>query len=494
MKLEHVPRLVLGMPSYTPNEDATVAFAKASRRIKNSTEAPFEVKDLTAALSQLEGHVGDALTFEFKVPASRQVVELEAGALGADAESHSYLTRAIDSLFQWEWEKSIDAAKEVLRRTDREDLRDEALNVIAAASAMAGDNAGALAALKQAVQGEWTFELQQNLGILALGEDPELAAEQSTYWLDAANSRADRERALFFVMSMWSSLEHEDHVELPIRMRDSFRSALSEDLSIETFALLGLFLARNDSEWIASPTNWIRSPHSATDVAALVMARAEGFESFIDFLVENAGNQTVEVARSREGFISELIDVMFDDEPAMWAASLAMGFIERGLPCDSLNNALLRLLAIREISIHFRTAEGEPKDEFINWLLDVDAYLTTVTEEDLRDYIRGLLATSTTLFMLVYVAARDDELNQMADPLQTVHSMSQSWMTRRRLNKPQARSLAQSTLQWANETGRMISQFRRLPLPDDEAKESLDDIARRQGVVQAISNEILRNL
>jgi hypothetical protein len=224
------------------------------------------------------------------------------------------------------------------------------------------------------------------------------------------------------------------------------------------------------------------------------MARAEGFESFIDFLVENATNETGEVARAREGFISELIDVMFDEEPAMWAASLAIGFVERGLPCDSLNNALLRLLAIREISVYFHTADGEPKDEFINWLLDVDTYLKTITDEELRDYIRGMLASSTTLFMLVYLSARDDELNQMADPLQMIHSMSQSWMTRRRLNKPQARSLAQSTLQWANETGKMIAQFRRLPLPDAEAKEILDDLSRRQGLVLAISNETLRNL
>ena len=494
MKLEHAPRLVLGMPSYTPNEDATVAFAKASRRLKGSDEAPFDIKDLTAALSQLEGHVGSDLTFEFKVPASRQVVELGAEAFGGDAGAHSELTRALDLLFQWKWAESVDAAKEVLRATDREDLRDEALNVIAAASAMSGDTAAALSALKQAVQGEWNFELQQNLGILALGEDPDLAAEQSTYWLDAAGSREDRERALFYVMSMWSSLEHEDRVELPTRIRDSFRSALSEDLSIETFALLGLFLARNDSEWAASPANWIRSPHSATDVAGLVMARAEGFESFIDFLVENATNQTGEVARAREGFISELIDVMFDDEPAMWAASLAMGFVDRGLPCDSLNNALLRLLAIREISIYFRTADGEPKDDFINWLVDVDAYLKTVTDEELRNYIRGMLASSTTLFMLVYISARDTELDHMAEPLQMIHSMSQSWMTRRRLNKPQARSLAQSTLEWANETGQMIAKFRRLPLPDAEAKEFLDDLARRQGLVLAISNETLRNL
>jgi len=296
------------------------------------------------------------------------------------------------------------------------------------------------------------------------------------------------------VMSMWSSLEREDTVDLPEKIRDSFRAALSEQLSLETFALLGLFMARNDPEWAASPSNWIGSPHASSDVAELIMARAEGFETFIDFLIESTTNETTEVVRAREGFISELIDVMFDEEPAMWAASLAIGFIDRGLPCDSLNNALLRLLAIREISMYFRNADGEPKDEFVNWLLDVNTYLETVDDEELRNYVRELLAGSTTLFMIVYLTARDAEINQMADPLQTIHSMSQSWMTRRRLNKPQARSLAQSTLQWSKETARMISQFRRLPLPNDDVRGSLDDMSRRQSVVENVSNEILRNL
>jgi hypothetical protein len=482
------------MSSTASTDDVTVAFAKASRRLKSLPNPPFDVKDLTTALSQLEGHAEDALKFEYRVPADTRLATLNRDELGDDAGSLDALNRATTQLLEWQWPEAIETAKTVLLQTDREDLRDEALNVIAAASALSGDNSAAIAALTQAVQGDWNFSLQQNLGIVALNEDPELAANQSTYWLDAAENREDREKALFFVMNMWASLETEEQVALPERIRDSFRKALSDDMSLETFALLGMFLARNDSEWTALPDHWIRSPHATTDVAAMFMARAEGFDTFIDFLIDNASNSDAEISRAREGFISELIDAMWDEEPAMWAAWIASSLVDKGLPCESTNHALLRMLGIREIVIYFREHDGEPKDDYVQWLLDVDSYLRAQPDGELKETLQEMLSEFSSLFVLGYLAAREREMNQMADTLNMVHSMATNWMSRRRLNKPQARMLASNMLNWSKATGAMVTKFRKLPIKDEEIRELIDDLARRQVIVQQMSQEIMRSI
>lgn len=493
--LEHAPRLVLGMPSTTPVSDATIAFARASRRLRSLEDAPFDVKDLTSALSQLEGHASDSLYFEYKVPADPSTQMLDPSRESQDGAAHRHLLSSIEYLLEWRWSEAKEAAKQVLRDTQSEDLRDEALNVMAAANALLDDVDAGIAALKQAVEGQWNFALQQNLGILALKADPELAANQSTYWLDAAESADDRERAIFLVLNMWAGAENDDgEIDLPDRIRESFHQALSSDLSDSTFTMLGLFLARNDSAWVAEPANWMSSPHFGTERAALVMARAEGFEEFVDFLVEKSASRDPEIVQARDNFVSQLVEAMFDTESAMWAAGFAMNMVEQGLPCDSLNTALLRAMAVREICIYLRENDGEPKDVFIDWLVQVQGFAQQQTDEDLKAFITDILTNASTLFILGFIGARDAEIERFADPLTTVHAFSQKWGSRRRLNKDEARRLALDVRAWAQETQSTIERLGELPVANDQVSDYLKDLTSRQSQIRRISNEILEKI
>lgn len=495
--LEHAPRLVLGLPSTAPATEATVAFARASRRVRTNESAPFDVKDLTAALSQLEGHANDGMYFEYKVPADPAVEHLDDARRNVDGKAHEHLVEAMQCLMNWDWSEARDVAKLVLLETQSEDLRDEALNIIAAASALMGDMDSAIAALKQAVEGQWNFSLQQNLGILALKVDPVLAAHQSTYWLDAAESREDRERAIFLVINMWAASgdEEEDHgLEIPEKIRGSFRDALRSDLSSSTFALLGLFMARNDGTWMADPQNWMSSPHFGTDLAALVMARAEGFEHFVDFLVEQASSENPEIVQARDNFISELVDAMFEEDDSMWAAGLSLKLVEQGLPCDSLNNALLRVMAVRKICLYLQENGGEPKDELIDWLLEVQHFSQQQTDQELKEFIHGILVNASALFILRVISVREAEMMRFSDPLATVHSYSQRWTTRRHLNKQQARMLTFEVLNWANQTQSIIDRLRELPVPSEEISEMLNVMASRQAQARYLVSEILEKL
>ena len=424
------------MASDTPAADATVAFARASRRAKQS-ESAFDIHDLTAALAEVEGQAESGLRFQYAVPADPGCLLGDADYQDRDAQARDSLGAAMDYLWQWKWQEAGEAAKSVLMETNREDLRDEALNVLAAAEAMSGNLDKAEAALKQAVEGEWNFALQQNLGIIAMTTDPALAASQSSYWLDAAETANDREAAIFFVLKMWSDQRAEDE-ELPEGILQSFRNALGTQLSEETFAFLGTFLARRDSEWASKPSNWATSPHATSLTAELVMARAEGLETYIDFLVEKADTTHPEIERERDRLIEELVEAMFDDELAMGPASIGMGLVEGGIPCNSLNTALLRMLTVREICYYFNENDGEPKVEFLDYLLEAYAYSKTVDDPDLKEYLEGVLSASASMFAFGYVRGRYQELDGFDEPLSVILAMSQRRGSRRRLNKPEA--------------------------------------------------------
>jgi len=492
--IEHAPRLVLGLASDAPEDDATPAFARASRRLKASPDAPFEVKDLTTALSHIEGHARDANFFEYKVPADPSVLTA-VGIADSDGAARETLSRSIDAVLTWNWLEAVDLAKDVLRQTQDEALRDEALNVLAASHAMLGNTESAIAALQQAVEGQWNYALQQNLGVLAVDHDPELAAHQATFWLDAADTREDRERAIRLVLNTWAQLEDdEEEWDLPGRIRDSFRTALGQDLNHDTFSLLGMFLARTDGQWVAQASHWGTSPHMSSETAAMILARAEGFEEYMDFLVATVHSTHEETVQARNGMISNLIDSMWQEESAMGAAGFAMALIDGGLPCSSINYALLRILTVQEIVLYMRQNGGEPKDEFVTWLHDAGSFLKDIDDTELRDSFQGLYGSVVSMYAVQFVIKRDEEFQSFTASLFTVHDMARRWGTRRRLNKFEARKLAIATKEWAESTSTMIQRLRGLGRQEPEVVGFLDDLANQQATVRAMSDEILREL
>ena len=468
IELKHAPRLVLGMASDAPAEDATVAFAQASRRAKQSDSA-FEVQDLTAALAEVEGQAESGLLFQYAVPADPECLLRNADYQDGDAQSRDSLVAALDHLWQWKWQEAGEAAKSVLMGTNREDLRDEALNVLAAAEAMSGNLDKAESALRQAVEGEWNFALQQNLGIIAMTTDPALAASQSSYWLDAAETANDREAAIFFVLKMWSDQRTEDE-ELPEEILSSFRNALGTQLSEEMFAFLGTFLARRDPEWVSKPANWASSPHATSLTAELVMARAEGLDTYVDFLVEKADVTHPEIERERDHLIEELVESMFGEDLAMGAASIGLGLIQGGVPCNSLNTALLRMLTVREICYYFNENDGEPKVELLDFLLEAHSYSNTVEDPDLKEYLEKVLNASASMFAVGYVRGRHEELDHFDEPLSMILAMSQRWGSRRRLNKPEARMLAKDIQSWAAQVRAVVEKIQMLPIEEEVSK------------------------
>ena len=73
------PYLILGLPYGSTKSEAAAAFAKATRRIRNTDDAPYDIEDLNWALHQIEQVHDDpeSAVAIFRVPANPSVYELD---------------------------------------------------------------------------------------------------------------------------------------------------------------------------------------------------------------------------------------------------------------------------------------------------------------------------------------------------------------------------------------------------------------------------------
>lgn len=505
MKRQHIPHLILGVPSNASADESSVGFARAAKRIKKMDESPFSVEDLTAALAAVESTSTSTSAFVFALPSDPEILDgwTSEAAEVARAEEHKdaeraaqgHLVAAIDLLFGWEWTDAEAAAKEVLRLSNVETTRDEALNCIALSLAMQGENDKAVAALKQAVEGQWNFSLQQNMGILALEGDPELAANQATYWLEAAKTAEEREQALLTVLGMWMSLrdgdEEDEEVPLPSRILASFRQALAAELPEDTFRLLGTFLAQNDKDWILKASNWAGGPLGNTETANLIFARAEGFDHFLDFLMENAKSRSNVVQESINRLVSDMNEVMFTEEDALFAAGICTQLFDRGLDFSSFERVLARPLTVREICMAVGGDDGEPVEKVLDWLIQAKAAIASleVTEES-KGLLRDVTGSGGNIAAAVFHDSRMDDARRIYENLQEINALHASYGGRRRINKAGLREATSAMSRWCSETRRIHEKCMKVATSEDLRKawnELMTAIAGLESNIRAYS-------
>lgn len=75
------PYLVLGVPYGAAKGDAAKAFARATKRLRRTAEAPFDLEDLNWALHAVEQRADDPGTSidDYRMPANARVYEVPGG-------------------------------------------------------------------------------------------------------------------------------------------------------------------------------------------------------------------------------------------------------------------------------------------------------------------------------------------------------------------------------------------------------------------------------
>ena len=484
MKNQHISHLVLGLPTTASVEEASIGFARASKRIKKMEDPPFSVQDLTAALAAVESDSGQSLRFEFNLPADPETIidwnEVRAGAAidaaqsAPEEQASAHLYRSIQELLQWRWEEAEHAAKEVLKISDSEQTRDEALNVLALSLAMRGDMDRAISALKQAIEGQWNISLQQNLGILALEEDQELATSQATFWLDSATTADERREALLTVLGMLMSMQENatdddsQDVTIPPRVLEAFRQAMASDLPEETFGLLGTFMGQNDRDWVLKASNWAGAPLGASPTANMIHARAEGFDHFVDFLMDNTGADSRPVQEAINRLVSDMNAIMLEEDTAVGPAGICINLFDKGLDMATFERILARPLTAREICLVVGDDGGEPVEKVLDWLVNAKHAASTFDgPQESRDLLLDIIGGSGDLAAAVFHDSRADDVRGIARNLEQVNYMSSTFGGRRRINKTALRQAAWEMRNWCLDTRRIHEKCMKVAVEED---------------------------
>lgn len=398
------PHLVLGVSSSANQQDAVTAFALRSRKVKADSSSVFSIEDLTAALSEIESSFREgSATIRFAIPCNPETIQydktFQVGGISFDYRSdfsnfksseisedqmHAagfvFLGAALNQLLEWNWDVAANYARESLRVAKREDIRDEALNILAAALAMQGDINRALDALKKAVEGQWNISLQTNLALIATELDPSLAIEHMKFIVGGANLVDERIMATRMAIQLWRKVQGEetgsddedDFSPLPRSLLSSIYLLLEDPaISEEDFFELGHFLARVDSGHFKTTSNVQRSKHSRSLSAEAIAARAEGFAEF----AERLGGIAAQDSERLKPWIHEQLDSMVGsvnsvlvetDASNSFATHLAFAMIDGGLDRSTFHRIAMRPLLIQQLT-EMLEADSEPSDKFIKW-------------------------------------------------------------------------------------------------------------------------------
>ena len=394
------PHLVLGVSFGCSPDDAVKAFALKSRRVKGGDNAQFEIEDLTTALSEIQqGARPDSVSLRFAVPANPMAFKSSASfTLGGNqfsseetastllgltlspaegiAAADVFLAASIRALNDWRWNDAGALARESLRYSNEEDVRDEALNVLAASQVMLGEPEKALQALQKAVEGRWNLSLQANLALVATSLSPQLASSQMGFLIDGASDASEKLKAARMAIGLWrdsqaSGIDDEDLEPLPAKLLDSIYDIFdAPDLGEEDFFDIALFVARFDSDKARIRRAVQNSRHESSSSSAVVIARTEGFMEFIDAVMKAAANDPNQkkpwIQEKADEFVRQVNAMLVDEENREMGVNLAFRILKQGIDSSNFGRVMLRLLTCSKI---YEVLENGtmPADDFYTW-------------------------------------------------------------------------------------------------------------------------------
>jgi hypothetical protein len=477
------PHLYLGVASHSSKADCGTGFALATRRLKASASTSITIQDLTSALSAAEQGSDSEFRLVYAVPANPRIVSsaesidilgrrfgledrLESvsinGLTHEDVERVcSFLLKcAMVRLWSWEWDGAASAAQQCLRYSRDEDVRDEALNLLAASLAMRGEVGKAIDALKQAVAGRWNLNLQGNLVLLASAESPELAVEHLAHFVLGARTPRERLGASRMAVSIWSRVSEKNvggtNTPMPRQVIDSFYELLKQSgINEEEFFDLGLFLVDTDDNKRKVSDTIRASAHWQTPSARLLSSHVESFDAFSIALVEaeNRGELSTRpwLSAKLNEMVQTLNQMFVSDDVENKPVGFAYGLIDNGLRCNTIERVSLLAFMVWHLRDVFTDENQVPKDEFANWI--VAAHNLTRSREALpwqneehHDLVKGFVQSALNALTFLYYRGYWNMAIQVETDVQSVLRESQRWFP----NREGLRQSAQGIVSWAD--------------------------------------------
>jgi len=517
------PHLVLGLSSHVQRNEAAAGFARASRRLRRMSDSPFTMEDLTAALSRVENNRDDkAIKFEYVLPADPRVhktglrLPLDVGVFSEsddlselighpdlgkppEAVGFLFLNAALSRIFLWEWAIAAAYARECLRLSRQEEVRDEALNVLAVSLAMQGDCPRAIDALRRAVEGRWTLGLQTNLLILAAEEDQELAIRQIAYLISGERDPERRLAACRLAIAMWEKFQEDtlgeavDHDDPPDEILRASRQLLADSsLAEEDFYDLGSFLARIDPAALKHSRSIDVSPHRNSPSGHLILHKLEDFNTFLVNLVPLANRHKRThpwLTQELDDLIRACVAILVREPESHGAAGIALTLVSSGLDCSSLDRIVLRGLMLRNLVMSFDDPEERPNEDTIRWLEEAQRSVPVLNLiEEQREFASLVLQNAGTLLSIVFLRSYLHEGEQVEAMVHQINVRMGTLINRLGTDRNAIGNVASIITKWCSDVDRV---FARLFVITDDA-DIKNDLTHTRTRAREIQNQMNR--
>ncbi len=487
------PYLVLGLSYGAPVQDVKRAFARRAKEVAKGTFTAYGMEDLTWALHQLEQSQLDTdidVTF-YRVPANQSLFTSSTHNTVTDgqrteSDPQTHLEDALSAVLKARWDEAVNSAKRVLTATENEDLRDEALNLLACAKWQLGDDDRAISALRQALEGEYNASLQTNIGVVAANLAPELAAEHLGRLSHEAPAIELRLGAAMRGFDLWSaSRDEDDESPAPATLREALRSLAttvvsSGDLSDDEVWSLLAVLAYRDSDWLktnftASGTRnsqygWPSPPtapntcpscstvvtnganfcgqcghalkqsastNTRSQMVAVALARAESPVEYVEAVGQLCASDSQWCADQRDSVI-DLVCLFQNHDPAS-VASLVMGMalLETDIALPPAKAVRIRCFTILGVCSSL-PEDQVPNDQVQGYMPEAKAILDRCSAEEQLD-LRELFENTGTSLLFSVANGTVNGLNTISghynDLLARLGHRRVRWRDRSRLNE-----------------------------------------------------------
>lgn len=263
-----------------------------------------------------------------------------------------HLTKAKEALYHDRFADAADIARECLRISTLEDIRDEALNLLGVALYSQGNEQAAATAFDKAIEDTYSDRLLVNWAIVKSAATPETSSE---YWLEVAKKAENQSLRAAAGLRLLSSLtEHEDgEAQLTSVARGVLFSPGDLDLAMGYLPIAG----RHDSTWFQSQ-DWSTSPffeHNAFKVRiALYHPDQDHLEVLGNLLRKHPDDQ--ELLDIRDSVVDSVMAVMGgtndEDDNQLGIAGWGLQMLDV-VPLKPRQEAILSLWSVQVALQHF---------------------------------------------------------------------------------------------------------------------------------------------
>ena len=330
----------------------------------------------------------------------------DGSAFKSDSLGKKYLRNSFDYLLAAEWEEAIGQAREVLRLTDDESLRDEALNFVACGYWQIGEDQKSIGALETALEGEYNSALQINLGIVAQHLDPTSAIDHLVDLASEAPTSELQFQVIQRAFSIWYQSEIQE--EIPKKLQGTAHKLLQEmyadkESNDENVWKLTSLLSSNEGTLPVIDTTDLSTLRE--NMLRIGQAQTEGLVEYIEAVGELRGSSDW-VSERKDSVVSLVLNIQQVDIASAASGVLGMTLLETGIEIPLEKELRIQCFTIIGVCQSLMGEDGMPRQELIDQFVDSVKLLDQLepaAREDAKELFR--VASEELLRCLVVGAA-----------------------------------------------------------------------------------------